>query len=80
VPLSFNDLPPRAQHLILNELMKRNSTDTAVLFTTLPTPPQGTCRDEEACYRYLSDLDVLGDGCPPMLMVHSNSMTVTMSL
>jgi len=80
LPLSFNDLPCRAQHLILNELMRQNSKDTAVMFTTLPSPVQGTHTDEEACLAYLSDLDVLGRGCPPCLMVHSNSMTVTMSL
>lgn len=80
LPLSFNDLPCRAQHLILNELMRQNSKDTAVMFTTLPSPAQGTHTDEEACIAYVSDLEVLGRGCPPCLMVHSNSMTVTMSL
>ncbi|RFU34621.1 hypothetical protein B7463_g1704, partial [Scytalidium lignicola] len=80
IPLSFNDLPCKAQHLILNELMQRQSSDTAVLFTTLPSPAEGTCQSVEASTTYLSDLDVLCKGCPPMLMVHSNSMTVTMSL
>ncbi|ELR07283.1 hypothetical protein GMDG_08354 [Pseudogymnoascus destructans 20631-21] len=80
LPLSFNDLPCRAQHLILNELMRQNSKDTAVMFTTLPSPSPGTHQDEEACIAYISDLQVLGRGCPPCLMVHSNSMTVTMSL
>lgn len=80
LPLSFNDLPCRAQHLILNELMRQNSKDTAVMFTTLPSPAPGTHTDEEACVAYVSDLEVLGRGCPPCLMVHSNSMTVTMSL
>lgn len=80
VPLSFNDLPCRAQHLILNELMRSESKDTAVMFTTLPSPVEGTCQSEEASKSYLSDLEVLCKGCPPVLMVHSNSMTVTMSL
>lgn len=80
LPLSFNDLPCRAQHLVLNELMRQNSKDTAVMFTTLPSPVQGTHKEEAACVAYLSDLEVLGRGCPPTLMVHSNSMTVTMSL
>lgn len=80
VPLSFNDLPCRAQHLILNELMRGNSKDTAVMFTTLPSPVEGTCKSEEASKGYLGDLEVLCKGCPPVLMVHSNSMTVTMSL
>ena len=80
LPLSFNDLPCRAQHLILNQLMMQNSKDTAVLFTTLPSPAEGTSNDEGRCLQYLGDLEVLGRGGVPMMMVHSNSMTVTMSL
>lgn len=80
LPLSFNDLPCRAQHLILNQLMMQNSKDSAVLFTTLPSPAEGTSTDENRCLQYLGDLEVLGRGGVPMMMVHSNSMTVTMSL
>lgn len=80
LPLSFNDMPCRAQHLILNELMQSKSKDTAVIFTTLPSPVEGTSRSEEASVGYLGDLEVLCKGLPPVLMVHSNSMTVTMSL
>lgn len=80
LPLSFNDLPCRAQHLILNELMGAQSKETAVAFTTLPSPVEGTCRDEGACGRYLGDLEVLCRELPPVLLVHSNSMTVTMAL
>lgn len=80
VALSFNDLPCRAQHLILNELMKGQSADTAVIFTTLPSPVEGTCQSESDSIRYLSDLEVLCEGMPPVLLVHSNSMTVTMNL
>ncbi|KAK4862394.1 hypothetical protein LT330_002527 [Penicillium expansum] len=80
VPLSFNDLPSRAQHLILNELMVQQSGDTAVIFTTLPSPVEGTSLSAEDSASYLSDLDVLWNGLPPCLLVHSNSMTVTMNL
>lgn len=80
MPLSFNDLPSRAQHLILNELMKKNSADTAVLFTTLPIPEEGTCQSEEESIRYLSDIEVLCHELPPTLLVLSNNMTVTVSL
>ncbi|RHZ50164.1 putative cation chloride cotransporter [Aspergillus thermomutatus] len=80
VPLSFNDLPSRAQHLILNELMARQSSQTAVIFTTLPSPSEGTAQSEETSESYLSDLEVLWQGLPPCLLVHSNSMTVTMNL
>ncbi|KAL4906539.1 hypothetical protein BDW74DRAFT_167184 [Aspergillus multicolor] len=80
VPLSFNDLPSRAQHLILNELMAKHSGDTAVIFTTLPSPVEGTAESETASQSYLSDLSVLWQGLPPCLLVHSNSMTVTLNL
>lgn len=80
VPLSFNDLPCRAQHLILNELLQQNSQDTAVLFTTLPSPVEGTGKSEQDSLSYLSDLEVLCQDLPPVLLVHSNSMTVTMNL
>ncbi|KAJ5977266.1 hypothetical protein N7501_000608 [Penicillium viridicatum] len=80
VALSFNDLPSRAQHLILNELMVQQSGDTAVIFTTLPSPVEGTSLSAEDSASYLSDLDVLWNGLPPCLLVHSNSMTVTMNL
>ena len=80
LPLSFNDLPCRAQHLILNELISRESMETAVVFTTLPSPTEGTSKSVEDSVRYLSDLEVLCLGLPPVLLVHSNSMTVTMSL
>lgn len=80
VALSFNDLPSRAQHLILNELMKQNSRHTAVLLTTLPIPAEGTCQDQEATIQYLSDVEVLCNELPPTLMVLSNNMTVTVSL
>lgn len=80
IPLSFNDLPSRAQHLILNELMAQQSQETAVIFTTLPSPFEATSQSEEASQTYLSDLEVLWHGLPPCLLVHSNSMTVTMNL
>ena len=78
--LSFNDLPSRAQHLILNELMRQHSKDTAVMFTTLPIPEENTCQSEEASLAYLSDVEVLCNGLPPVLLVLSNHMTVTVSL
>jgi potassium/chloride transporter 9 len=80
MPMSFNDLPSRAQHLILNELIARNSTNTSVVFTTLPVPSDGTGENEEDSVRYLSDLEVLCQGLPPVLLVHSNTVTVTVSL
>lgn len=80
IPLSFNDLPCRAQHLILNQLIRCQSDDTAVVFTTLPSPVDGTCESEAESVKYISDLEVMCQGLPPTLLVHSNSMTVTMNL
>ncbi|ESZ94943.1 hypothetical protein SBOR_4667 [Sclerotinia borealis F-4128] len=80
LPLSFNDLPCRAQHLILNQLIKSQSEETAVIFTTLPSPVEGTGGSREGSEGYLGDLEVLCGGLPPVLLVHSNSMTVTVSL
>ncbi|KAF6828160.1 cation chloride cotransporter [Colletotrichum musicola] len=80
IALSFNDLPSRAQHVILNELMRQNSRDAAVLLTTLPVPTEGTCQDELASMQYLSDVEVLCHELPPVLLVLSNNMTVTVGL
>lgn len=80
VPLSFNDLPSRAQNLILNELMVQHSSDAGVVFTTLPSPAEGTGDSEEDSVRYLSDLEVLCQDLPPTLLVHCNTVTVTVSL
>ncbi|KAL1868138.1 hypothetical protein VTK73DRAFT_3829 [Phialemonium thermophilum] len=81
LPLSFNDLPSRAQYLILNELLRRQSgADAAVLLTTLPIPQEGTCQSAAESVRYLSDVEVLCGGLPPVLLVLSNNMTVTVSL
>lgn len=57
-PLSFNDLPSRAQHLILNELIRKHSHDTAVVFTTLPSPQPGTFKSEKDSVDYLAGLEV----------------------
>ena len=80
VPLGFNNLPCRAQHLILNELIRQHSQDTAVVFTTLPSPVAGTCKSEEDSVSYLTDLEVLIQDLPPVCLVQSNSLTVTTSL
>ncbi|KAF7551951.1 hypothetical protein G7046_g7572 [Stylonectria norvegica] len=80
VELSFNELPSRAQHLILNELMRQHSKKTAVLLSTLPIPSEGTSQDETATVQYLSDVEVLCNELPPTLMVLSNNMTVTWNL
>ncbi|KAK9239121.1 amino acid permease-domain-containing protein [Lipomyces kononenkoae] len=78
--LSFNDLPARAQHLILNDLMGTQSRDAAVLFATLPAPMANTYQSEEESIAYLEELDLWCKDLPPTLLVHSQSVTVTMAL
>ncbi|KAK9369527.1 amino acid permease-domain-containing protein [Lipomyces kononenkoae] len=78
--LSFNDLPARAQHLILNDLMGTQSREAAVLFATLPAPMANTYKSEEESIAYLEELDLWCKDLPPTLLVHSQSVTVTMAL
>jgi potassium/chloride transporter 9 len=56
--LSFNDFPSRAQHLIVNELIRRYSDETAVVITTLPSPPPESYKSESLAVAYLEDLEV----------------------
>lgn len=80
--LTFNDLPAKGQHLILNELMKvhSNHSDTAVIFSTLPAPQIGTHLNSEESLEYTSGLSTWLDGLPPVLLVNSQTVTVTTSL
>ena len=83
LPLSFNDLPCRAQHLILNELLRQHSSApqrTAVVLTTLPYPVDGTAKSMVESERFLGDLEVLCNGLPPVLLVGGNGLSVTVSL
>ncbi|GAC77659.1 amino acid transporters [Moesziomyces antarcticus T-34] len=79
--VSFNELPNKAQYLILNELIRINSSPaTGVVLTALPAPEPGTSRDELKSLRYLEQLESLFGGGPPVLGVHAKTLTMTMSL
>jgi solute carrier family 12 (potassium/chloride transporters), member 9 len=78
--LDFNILPGRAQYLILNDLIRSHSEDTAVVLTTLPAPAPGTYRDEDKSLEYVSGLELLCEDIPPVLLIHSNSLVVTLAL
>ncbi|SNX87031.1 related to Na-K-Cl cotransporter [Melanopsichium pennsylvanicum] len=79
--VSFNELPNKAQYLILNELIRINSSAaTGVVLTALPAPEKGTCEDELKSLRYLEGLESLFSGGPPVLGVHAKTLTMTMSL
>ena len=79
--LSFNELPNRAQYLILNELIRRHSSSsTSVVLTALPAPAPGTSTNKEQSVAYLRQLQNLYGGGPPVLGVHATTLTMTMSL
>lgn len=78
--LDFNILPAKAQYLILNDLIRSHSEDTAVVFTTLPAPPPGTYQDEDKSVEYVSGLELMCEDIPPVLLIHSNSLVVTLAL
>ncbi|KAG7665728.1 uncharacterized protein J8A68_000748 [[Candida] subhashii] len=80
--LSFDDIPAKGQHLVLNELMKRYSpvTETDVIFSTLPAPPIGTHLDDTESFDYTNSLAVWLDDLPPVLLVNSQTVTVTTAL
>ncbi|CAN6604331.1 vacuolar cation-chloride cotransporter 1 [Trichomonascus vanleenenianus] len=78
--LSFNDLPARAQHIILNDLMRTTSQDSAVIFSTLPPPVLGTHESEADSLDYVESLELWCADLPPIVLLHSQSMTVTTAL
>ncbi|ABN64615.2 predicted protein, partial [Scheffersomyces stipitis CBS 6054] len=80
--LSFNDIPAKGQHLILNELMKSISSKdkTDVIFSTLPAPSLGTHLDDNGSFEYTNNLAVWLDDLPPILLLNSQTVTVTTAL
>lgn len=78
--LAFNDLPSRAQHLILNDIMSQTSESSDLIFSTLPIPPLGTHQDEEASLCYVEDLHTWLEGLPATMLINSQTMTVTTAL
>lgn len=80
--LTFNDLPAKGQHIILNELMNFVSPkhETAVIFSTLPTPVIGTHLDADESFDYTNSLAIWLDGLAPVMLVNSQTVTVTTAL
>ncbi|KAJ2701791.1 hypothetical protein H4218_001175 [Coemansia sp. IMI 209128] len=78
----FNDMPVNTQNRILNEMIRRQCSDstTALIFTTLQAPEPGTSDSETKAMEYLKDIDALARGLPPVFLVHATSLTVTTSL
>lgn len=78
--IKFDDLPSRAQHLILNDVMINLSKHSSLLFSTLPLPQLGTHKDETASMEYIENLDIWLDGLPPTMLINAQMMTVTTAL
>jgi solute carrier family 12 (potassium/chloride transporters), member 9 len=79
--VTFNQLPNKAQYLILNELIRTNSSaSTSVVLTALPAPEVGTSQDANRSLRYLQHLENLFSGGPPVLGVHAKQLTMTSAL
>lgn len=76
----FNKLPPNGQHLILNELMRLHLNDAAVIFSTLPAPEIGTHLNPDESYEYAKSLAIWLADLPPVLLLNSQTITVTTSL
>lgn len=79
--VTFNQLPNKAQYLILNELIRTNSSaSTSAVLTALPAPEIGTSQDPNKSLRYLQHLENLFSGGPPVLGVHAKQLTMTSAL
>lgn len=78
--IAFNDLPGKAQHLILNDVMTQLSAHSDLLFSTLPIPALGTHEDPTASLQYVEDLNIWLEGLPPTMLINSQTMTVTTAL
>ncbi|SCU81250.1 LAFA_0C03598g1_1 [Lachancea sp. 'fantastica'] len=78
--ISFNDVPSRAQHLILNDVMIQVSGKSDLIFSTLPLPPLDTHKSEEGSLEYIENLNVWLADLPPTMLINSKSTTVTTAL
>lgn len=80
--LTFNDIPAKGQHIILNELMRQHSKVdvTDVIFSTLPVPSLGTHLNEAESMEYASSLALMFSDLPPTVLLNSQTVTVTTAL
>ncbi|KAI9615088.1 hypothetical protein H4Q26_011627 [Puccinia striiformis f. sp. tritici PST-130] len=84
VQLDFNSLPMHAQLICLNELIRfhsdhsnQSSSSTAIIFTSLPPPENGTSSSFEGSARYLDQLESFLNDLPPVLAIYAKQFTVT---
>lgn len=63
----------------INEMIRRNSSDTAISFLNLPLPPPADSTDVDQ-ERYMSSLRMLTEDLPPTLLVHGLSSVISTAL
>lgn len=80
--LSFDEIPAKGQHLILNELMKLHSPkdQTDVILSTLPAPSLNTHLDNDDSFDYVNNLAIWLDDLVPTILFNSQTVTVTTEL
>ncbi|EGV63855.1 hypothetical protein CANTEDRAFT_130236 [Yamadazyma tenuis ATCC 10573] len=80
--LSFDDIPAKGQHIILNDLMKLHSAkvQTGVIFSTLPAPSLNTHLDDNDSFEYVNNLSIWLHDLPPVVLLNSQTVTVTTAL
>lgn len=80
--LTFNDLPAKGQHIILNELMRKVSDkeSTDVIFSTLPAPSLGTHLSYDDSFDYTHNIALWLNELPPVMLLNSQTVTVTTAL
>ncbi|KAJ3386404.1 hypothetical protein HDU92_002570 [Lobulomyces angularis] len=79
---NFNSFDIKIQHKILNQLMKKHSSEktTSVIFSALHAPEKGTSFSKERSENYIEEVNILTKDLPSTILVHGKGLTVTMSL
>lgn len=77
----FGDMTRRCQFLVLNEMMRSESSAcTDLIFSTLPVPEVGLHHSEVESVDYVVDLELWTEGLPAMLLMNAKTVTVTSNL
>uniref|UniRef100_A0A914XSC4 SLC12A transporter C-terminal domain-containing protein n=1 Tax=Plectus sambesii TaxID=2011161 RepID=A0A914XSC4_9BILA len=67
---------PEAYLKAMNEMIKKNSLETAIVFINMPIPPA----EPEKYERYIANLEKLTDDLPPTLLVHGLASVISTAL
>lgn len=64
----------------VNQMIQRNSADTAVCFLNMPLPPAPATSTDDDQEKYLTSLRMLTESLPPTLLVHGLSSVISTAL